>query len=134
MYLHFDRSQLNKSANRKTDAEALQVTFDPTTVTYKELLEFFYKMHDPTSKDAQGPDHGSQYRSGIFYHNKEQEEIAREVMKKVNEKWWKGRVVTEILEAGQWWDAEDYHQRYLDVNPSGYECPSHFLRTFPPLD
>jgi peptide-methionine (S)-S-oxide reductase len=91
-------------------------------------------MHDPTTSNRQGPDTGSQYRSGIFYHNAEQETIAREVTAKANEQWWKGKIVTEILPAGEWWDAEDYHQKYLDNNPGGYECPSHFLRSFPPLD
>lgn len=115
-------------------AEALQVVFDPEKVSYRDLLEYFYRMHDPTTSNRQGPDTGSQYRSGIFWHDKAQEEIAQDVTKKVNEKWWKGKVVTEILEAGEWWDAEDYHQKYLDNNPGGYECPSHFLRSFPPLD
>jgi peptide-methionine (S)-S-oxide reductase len=70
-------------------------------------------MHDPTTSNRQGPDAGSQYRSGIFYHDAEQESVAREVTKLVNEKWWKGKVVTEILPAGEWWDAEAYHQKYL---------------------
>jgi peptide-methionine (S)-S-oxide reductase len=118
---------------RDKDAEALQVIYDPEKVTYRTLLEFFYKMHDPTTANRQGPDTGSQYRSAIFYHNAEQEKEAREITKQVNEKWWKGGVVTEILPAGQWWDAEQYHQLYLDNNPGGYECPSHFLRSFPPL-
>jgi peptide-methionine (S)-S-oxide reductase len=100
-----------------TDAEALQVTYDPTQITYRQLIEFFYKMHDPTTSNRQGPDTGSQYRSGIFYHDAQQEEIAREVTKQANEKWWKGKIVTEILPAGEWWDAEDYHQKYLDNNP-----------------
>ncbi|TVY83480.1 putative peptide methionine sulfoxide reductase [Lachnellula suecica] len=121
-------------SGRTGHAEALQVTYDPSKVTYKQLLEYFYKMHDPTTANRQGPDSGSQYRSGIFYHNEEQEKIAKEVTKAVNEKWWKGKVVTEVLPAGEWYDAEDYHQKYLDVNPGGYECPSHFLRSFPPLD
>jgi peptide-methionine (S)-S-oxide reductase len=90
-------------------------------------------MHDPTTMNKQGPDTGSQYRSGIFFHDAEQEEIAREVTKQVNEQWWGNKVVTEILPAGQWWDAEEYHQQYLDKNPFGYECPSHFLRNFPEL-
>ncbi|KAF4552829.1 Peptide methionine sulfoxide reductase-like protein [Elsinoe fawcettii] len=119
---------------RTGHAEALQMTFDPEKVSYRTLLEFFYKMHDPTTKDAQGPDRGSQYRSGIFYHDSEQEKVAKEVTKLVQEQWWKqGTVVTEVLPAGQWWDAEDYHQQYLDANPGGYECPSHFLRKFAPL-
>ena len=73
-------------------------------------------MHDPTTKDRQGGDRGTQYRSAIFYHSEEQEKQAREVTKKVQEKWWKsGTVTTEILPAGEWWDAETYHQRYLEV-------------------
>ena len=115
-------------------AEALQVVFDPSLVSYRELLEYFYKMHDPTTLNQQGPDDGTQYRSGIFYHDEEQEKIAREITDKVNNQWWKGRVQTQILPAGEWWDAEAYHQRYLDANPGGYECPSHFLRKFAPLE
>jgi len=76
-------------------------------------------MHDPTTENQQGPDRGSQYRSGIFYHDSEQKSIAEEVTKLANEKWWKGKIVTEILPAGRWWDAEDYHQEYLQKNPSG---------------
>jgi peptide-methionine (S)-S-oxide reductase len=104
-----------------TDAEALQVTYDPSKITYTQLLEFFYKMHDPTTSNRQGPDTGTQYRSGIFYHDDEQERIAREVTKKVNEKWWKGKVVTEILPAGEWWDAEDYHQKYVMPSRNNWE-------------
>lgn len=112
-------------SGRTGHAEALQVAFDPDKVSYRQLLEFFYKMHDPTTSNRQGPDVGSQYRSGIFYHDAEQEKIAREVTEKVDKEWWtKGTVCTEILPAGQWWDAEDYHQRYLEANPGGYECPS----------
>lgn len=114
-------------------AEACQIVFDPSKVSYQTLLEYFYKMHDPTTANRQGPDTGSQYRSGIFYHNEEQKAIAEKVTKAANEQWWKGKVVTEILEAGEWWDAEKYHQMYLNHNPGGYECPSHFLRKFPDL-
>ncbi|KNG44052.1 peptide methionine sulfoxide reductase [Stemphylium lycopersici] len=120
-------------SGRTGHAEALQVVYDPNQVTYRSLLEFFYKMHDPTTANRQGPDVGSQYRSAIFYHDAEQEKIARDVTDKVNKQWWKGAVATEILPAGKWWDAEEYHQLYLDHNPGGYECPSHFLRSFPPL-
>lgn len=116
-----------------TDAEALQVVFDPAQVSYRSLIEYFYRMHDPTTANRQGPDTGSQYRSGIFYHSPEQKEIAEDVTKKANDQWYKGKIVTEVLEAGQWWDAESYHQEYLHHNPSGYECPSHFLRKFPEL-
>jgi len=115
-------------------AEALQIVYDPEKLSYKSILEFFYRMHDPTTKDQQGPDRGTQYRSAIFWHDKEQERIAKEVTEKVQKEWWKGgKVVTQIAEAGQWWDAETYHQLYLENNPSGYECPSHYLRSFPAL-
>ncbi|KAI9742880.1 MAG: Peptide-methionine (S)-S-oxide reductase [Claussenomyces sp. TS43310] len=123
-------------SGRTGHAEALQVTYDPTQISYRQLLEFFYRMHDPTTLNRQGPDTGSQYRSGIFYHDAEQERTARDLTEQVNARWWKGKVVTQILPAGQWWDAEDYHQKYLEPghNPGGYECPSHFLRSFPPLE
>ncbi|CAI6334690.1 unnamed protein product [Periconia digitata] len=120
-------------SGRTGHAEALQIAYDPKSVSYRTLLEFFYKMHDPTTANAQGPDIGSQYRSAIFFHDAEQEKIAKEITEKVNKQWWKNRVTTEVLPAGQWWDAETYHQKYLDYNPAGYECPSHFLRSFPDL-
>ncbi|KAI9648538.1 Peptide methionine sulfoxide reductase [Ciborinia camelliae] len=115
-------------------AEALQIHYDPSKISYRQLITYFYRMHDPTTSNRQGPDTGSQYRSGIFCHSEEQEKEAREITKQINEKWWKGGIVTEILKAGEWWDAEAYHQKYLDNNPGGYECPSHFERKFPPLD
>lgn len=112
----------------------MQVSFDPKQVSYRTLIEYFYKMHDPTTLNQQGPDRGSQYRSGIFYHDEEQKKVAEEVTAKVQKEWWKnGKVVTEILPAGRWWDAETYHQLYLHNNPGGYECPSHFERKFPEL-
>ena len=114
-------------------AEATQLTFDPEKVSYRELIEFFYRMHDPTTHNQQGNDVGSQYRSGIFFHDAEQEKIAREVTAQANEQWWGGKIKTEILPAKQWWDAEDYHQRYLINNPSGYVCASHYIRKFPDL-
>jgi peptide-methionine (S)-S-oxide reductase len=115
-------------------AEALQVIYDPEKVSYRTLIEFLYKMHDPTQVNAQGPDRGPQYRSAIFFHSPEQERIAKDVTDKVQKQWWKDKkIATQILPAGQWWDAETYHQLYLDKNPGGYECPSHFLRKFPPL-
>ena len=119
---------------RHTDAESLQMTFDPSTLSYATLLEFFYKMHDPTTPNRQGMDTGTQYRSAIFYHSPEQKAEAESVTAKAQEQWWKqGKISTEILEAGQWWDAEDYHQLYLHNNPGGYECPAHYVRKFPEL-
>lgn len=110
------------------DAEALQVVYDPQKLEYKTLIEFLYKMHDPTTANRQGPDVGSQYRSGIFYHDDEQKRIAEEITQKVQKQWWKsGKISTEILPAGEWWDAEQYHQLYLDKNPGGYECPSQYV-------
>ncbi|KAF2093614.1 PMSR-domain-containing protein [Rhizodiscina lignyota] len=121
-------------SGRTGHAEALQVIFDPDKVSYRQLLEFFYKMHDPTTADRQGPDWGSQYRSAIFFHDAEQETIAKDVTEKANKQWYKGKIATEVIPAGEWYDAETYHQLYLDKNPGGYECPSHFLRKFPPLE
>jgi peptide-methionine (S)-S-oxide reductase len=106
-------------------AEALQIVYDPKQVTYRAILEFFFRMHDPTTKDRQGPDRGTQYRSAVFFHDEQQEKEVKEVLAKVQKEWWKqGTVVTEIVPAGEWWDAETYHQKYLDENPGGYECPS----------
>jgi peptide-methionine (S)-S-oxide reductase len=82
-------------------------------------------MHDPTTANSQGPDHGSQYRSAIFYHDPEQEKIAKDVTDKVNKEWWKGKVTTEVAPAGQWYDAETYHQLYLDKSRSTFN--KHFL-------
>ena len=118
-----------------TDAEALQILYDPKTLTYRQILEFFYRMHDATTANRQGPDVGTRYRSAIYFHDAEQERVAREVTAQADAQWYggPGKVVTEIVPAGPWWDAEDYHQLYLQNNPAGYECPSHFLRNFPPL-
>lgn len=115
-------------------AEALQMIFDPSIVSYRQLLEFFYRMHDPTTLNRQGPDTGTQYRSAIFTHGEEQQRIAETVTEKVGKEWYTGSPVTTVVTpASQWWDAETYHQLYLQNNPSGYECPAHFVRSFPPL-
>lgn len=115
------------------DAEATQIIYDPTKITYAQLIEFFYRMHDPTTRNRQGNDSGTQYRSAIFYHDAEQKKVAEEITAKANDQWYSGKVTTEVLEAGQWWDAEEYHQLYLHKNPFGYQCASHHLRDFPPL-
>ncbi|EER29548.1 Peptide-methionine (S)-S-oxide reductase [Coccidioides posadasii str. Silveira] len=114
-------------------AEALQMVFDPSVVSYRQLLEFFYRMHDPTTLDRQGGDIGTQYRSAIFTHDDEQQRIAEKITDQVNKEWWGNKVTTVVTPIGQWWDAEDYHQLYLHKNPSGYECPAHFVRNLPPL-
>ncbi|KAJ5156191.1 Peptide methionine sulfoxide reductase [Penicillium capsulatum] len=108
-------------------AEALQMTFDPSIVTYQQLLEFFYRMHDATTLNRQGPDVGTQYRSVIFTHGDEQQKIAESVTDKVSKQWFKQPVSTEVVPAGQWWDAEEYHQLYLNKNPAGYECPAQYV-------
>jgi len=110
-------------------AEIIEVNYDPSQVNYETLVEFFYRMHDPTTKDCQGPDKGIQYRSSIFYHSEEQKRIAEEVTKRVQAEHYKDKtIVTEIVPASKVYDAEAYHQKYLEVNPTGYECPTHFLR------
>jgi len=111
-------------------AEAVRIEFDPAVVSYDELVEFFYRTHDPTTVNSQGADVGTQYRSAIFTHNPEQATIAQRVTEEVQTKHFtpKGKkVVTEIIEAGPWYDAEDYHQLYLFQNPNGYQCPTHKL-------
>jgi len=111
-------------------AEALQIIFDPDLVTYRTLIEFFYRIHDPTTLNRQGADAGTQYRSAIFYHDEEQKKIADDVTAMAQENWWKNPIKTVIIGAGEWWDAEKYHQRYLEENPGGYECPTHHVRSF----
>ncbi|KAH9476795.1 putative peptide methionine sulfoxide reductase [Psilocybe cubensis] len=111
-------------------AEAVKIEFDPSIVTYDQLVEFFYRTHDPTTVNRQGADTGSQYRSAIFTHSDEQAAVAKRVTEEVQAKHFtpKGqKIVTEIVPAGPWWNAEDYHQLYLFKNPSGYQCPTHRL-------
>ncbi|SGZ18881.1 BQ5605_C020g09209 [Microbotryum silenes-dioicae] len=109
-------------------AEAVKLEFDPSQLSYATLVEFHYRMHDPTQVDRQGPDRGTQYRSAIFTTSDEQAEIAKKVTKEVQEAHFPNdKIATKIEPAGQWWDAETYHQEYLDNNPGGYECPTHRL-------
>jgi methionine-S-sulfoxide reductase len=108
-------------------AESIEITFDPSQVSYEEILNFFFRLHDPTTVNRQGNDRGTQYRSAIFYTNDEQKRVATQVKDRVNATGrWEGRVVTEITQAKQFYPAEDYHQDYLQKNPFGYTC--HFLR------
>jgi len=110
-------------------AESVRVVFDPKELSYADLLEkWFFKMHDPTTKDRQGNDIGTQYRSAIFYTTDEQKKVAEEVKAKVDKSgFWKKPIVTEIVKAGEFTLAEDYHQDYLERIPNGYTC--HFMRT-----
>ena len=108
-------------------AEALKIEFDPSQTSYRALLEFLFQIHDPTTKDRQGNDRGTQYRSAIFYLDDTQKDDANTVIAQVNAAGkWPGPVVTEVKPAGPFTDAEDYHQDYLEKNPGGYTC--HFIR------
>ncbi|KAJ7775949.1 peptide methionine sulfoxide reductase [Mycena maculata] len=111
-------------------AEAVRIEFDPQVIGYAELVEFFYRSHDPTTLNRQGADTGTQYRSAVFTNSEEQMEIAQRVTKEVQAKHFtpkKRTIRTEIVPAGQWWDAEAYHQLYLFKNPGGYQCATHRL-------
>lgn len=112
---------------RTNHAESLKILFDPETVSYQEILEFFFRIHDPTTVDRQGNDRGSQYRSAIFYLSGDQERVAHEVIAEINASGrWPGPVVTEIAPAKPFYDAEELHQDYLEKYPEGYTC--HFVR------
>jgi peptide methionine sulfoxide reductase msrA/msrB len=113
--------------NHEGHAEAIKITFDPAKISYEDILEFFFKIHDPTTLNRQGNDVGTSYRSAIFVHNDEQRKIAEAVKAKVDKSGaWKRPVVTEIVPAKEFWSAEDYHQDYLQKNPGGYTC--HYVR------
>ena len=103
-------------------AEAVRITFDPRLVTYRDLLNVFFVIHDPTTRNRQGNDIGTQYRSGIFYHSPEQQQIAQEVIAAVTrERVYPNPIVTEVVPATRWYEAEDYHQEYFARNPfEGY--------------
>ena len=108
-------------------AEAIEIEFDPSLTSYRDLLEFFFQIHDPTTRDRQGNDVGSSYRSEIFYTNDEQRRVALDTIDDVNESGlWPGRVVTEVTAAATFWEAEPEHQDYLERIPNGYTC--HFPR------
>jgi peptide-methionine (S)-S-oxide reductase len=108
-------------------AEAIEIVFDSAKITYRDLLEFFFQIHDPTTADRQGNDRGRSYRSAIFYTTDEQREEAQETILDVEASGlWPGEVVTELSPAGDFWEAEPEHQDYLERYPSGYNC--HFVR------
>jgi peptide methionine sulfoxide reductase msrA/msrB len=108
-------------------AESIRVVFDPEKLGYEKLLGYFFRMHDPTTKNRQGNDVGTQYRSAIFYTTDEQKKIAEKVKETVSKSGkWKRPITTEISKAGDFWSAESYHQDYLEKNPGGYSC--HYLR------
>jgi methionine-S-sulfoxide reductase len=108
-------------------AESVQIEFDPKVLPLEKLLEWFFRMHDPTTKNRQGNDAGTQYRSAIFYQTESQRGVAEAAKNRVNQSGkWKHPVVTELVPAGPFYTAEAYHQKYLIKNPGGYSC--HYLR------
>jgi peptide-methionine (S)-S-oxide reductase len=113
--------------NHGTHAEAIEIIFDPRTLSYRKLLEFFFQIHDPTTLNRQGNDLGASYRSAIFYTSYEQKRIADETIADLNASGlWPGKVVTEVTPAGAFWQAEPEHQDYLERYPDGYTC--HYVR------
>lgn len=113
--------------NHGSHAEALEVVFDPARLGFRELLEFFFQIHDPTTPMRQGNDRGASYRSAIFYTSEEQHRVALDTIADVEASGlWPGKVVTELAPAGAFWEAEPEHQDYLERNPNGYTC--HFAR------
>jgi peptide-methionine (S)-S-oxide reductase len=102
-------------------AEAVQVTFDDEQISYSELLDLFFDMHNPTTLNRQGPDFGSQYRSAVFWHDVDQRAAAEQKIAEINESGkWPSAVVTEVAPAGTFWRAEEYHQRYFEKNGGGF--------------
>ena len=113
--------------NHGDHAEAIEIVFDTDTISFRELLEFFFQIHDPTTKNRQGNDVGRSYRSAIYYTNDAQKAVAEDTIADVDASGiWPGKVVTEVEPAGDFWEAEPEHQDYLEKFPSGYTC--HFVR------
>ena len=107
--------------------EAVEIDFDPTVTSYREVLEFFFQIHDPSTKNRQGNDVGRSYRSAIYYTSPDQKQVAEETIADVDASGlWPGPVVTEVEPAGDFWEAEEDHQDYLEKLPNGYTC--HFVR------
>ena len=113
--------------NHRGHAEAIEVVYDPEKTSYRALLEFFFQMHDPTTRNRQGNDIGDSYRSAIFYLDDEQKRVAEATVAEVDASGkWPGKVVTEVTAADTFWDAEEEHQDYLVKHPGGYTC--HYVR------
>jgi peptide-methionine (S)-S-oxide reductase len=113
--------------NHGTHAEAIEIVFEPAKLSFRQLLEFFFQIHDPTTRNRQGNDIGMSYRSAIFYTSDEQRRIAEDTIADVDaSELWPGKVVTEVKPAGDFWQAEPEHQDYLERLPEGYTC--HFVR------
>jgi peptide-methionine (S)-S-oxide reductase len=114
--------------NHGSHAEAIEIVFDPSLISYRELLEFFFQIHDPSTPNRQGNARGSSYRSGIYFTTPEQRQVAMDTIADVDASGlWPGKVVTEVKPAGPFWQAEPEHQDYLERHPNGYTC--HFPRS-----
>ena len=113
--------------NHGTHAEAIEIVYDPSATSFRALLEFFFQIHDPSTRDRQGNDMGASYRSAIFYTSADQKRIAEETIAAVDASGvWPGKVVTEVVPAREFWEAEPEHQDYLERYPNGYTC--HYVR------
>ena len=113
--------------NHGSHAEAVEIVFDPDKISFRDLLEFFFQIHDPSTRDRQGNDRGASYRSGIYYTSEAQREVALDTIADVDASGlWPGKVVTEVKAAGPFWQAEPEHQDYLQRYPEGYTC--HWVR------
>jgi len=113
--------------NHGTHAEGIEIVFDPEKISFRDLLEFFFQIHDPSTPDRQGNDMGPSYRSGIYYVDDAQKAEAERTIADVDASGlWPGKVVTEVKKVGDFWDAEPEHQDYLERFPNGYTC--HFVR------
>jgi peptide-methionine (S)-S-oxide reductase len=113
--------------NHGSHAEAIEIVFDPDKLSYRRLLEFFFQVHDPSTRNRQGNDTGASYRSAIYYTSEAQKEVAENTIDDVNASGlWPGKVVTELAPVGDFWEAEPEHQDYLERIPNGYTC--HYVR------
>ena len=113
--------------NHGNHAEAIEIVFDPEQTSFRALLEFFFQIHDPTTKNRQGNDTGASYRSAIYHTSSDQKALAEDAIADVEASGlWPGRVVTEVAPVGPFWEAEPEHQDYLERIPDGYTC--HFVR------
>ncbi|MFN0082254.1 MAG: peptide-methionine (S)-S-oxide reductase MsrA [Ferruginibacter sp.] len=113
--------------NHGTHAEGIEIVFDPGKISYRKLLEYFFQIHDPSTKNRQGNDIGMSYRSAIFYLDEAQQQTATELISEMNDSGkWPDKVVTEVVPASDFWSAEEVHQNYLQKHPNGYTC--HFER------
>jgi len=113
--------------NHGSHAESIEIIFDPGRISYRQILEFFFQIHDPSTRNRQGNDIGTSYRSAIFYTSDEQKRVAEDTIADVDASGlWPGKVVTDVVPAGEFWEAEPEHQDYLERIPNGYTC--HFIR------